>query len=66
MRYENIYLKGYQAMSEAQEGLRDYFNFYHTERPHQSLGYKTPWQMHSGLEIIRFRGVEAQNLSSRH
>ena len=27
------------------------FNFYNTEQHHQSLGYKTPWVIYSGLEV---------------
>ena len=30
--------------------VKEYFNFYNTERHHQSLGYKTPWMVYSGLE----------------
>lgn len=51
VKYENVYLKGYETIPEAQAGLKDYFNFYNTERHHQSLGYKTPWVIYSGLEV---------------
>ena len=50
VKYENVYLKGYETIPDAQEGLKEYFNFYNTERHHQSLGYKTPWMVYSGLE----------------
>jgi putative transposase len=46
VKYENIYLKGYQTMSEAQEGLKRYFYFYNNERFHQSLGYRTPREVY--------------------
>ncbi len=36
------YLKDYRNVPEARHGLRGYFEFYNTERLHQSLGYKTP------------------------
>ena len=42
VKYEDVYLKGYSAISELQAGLRLYFDFYNFERPHQSLGYKSP------------------------
>ena len=42
VKYEDIYLKQYRTMDEAREGLTRYFTFYNQERPHQSLGYKTP------------------------
>lgn len=47
VKYENIYIKGYINMIEAYQGLADYFNFYNNERPHQSLGYKTPREVYS-------------------
>jgi len=42
VKHEDVYLKGYVTMSELQLGLTDYFRFYNTERPHQSLEYGTP------------------------
>jgi len=47
VKYENIYLYGYQNVPEAREGLQKYFEFYNRERFHQALGYKTPWQVYS-------------------
>lgn len=48
VKYECIYLNGYQSIPEAREGLRTYFEFYNRERYHQSLDYATPWQIYSG------------------
>jgi len=42
VKYEDVYLKGYATMGELMVGLSTYFAFYNGERPHQSLGYKTP------------------------
>ena len=42
VKYENVYLNGYATMGELMLGLADYFAFYNGERPHQSLGDKTP------------------------
>ena len=44
VKYEEVYLKHYESVPEATQGLGAYFTFYNTERPHQSLGYKTPEQ----------------------
>lgn len=44
VKYENVYLQDYQSVLEARRGLGDYFRFYNTRRPHQSLGYKTPYE----------------------
>jgi len=46
VKYENIYLRSYRTMGEAQEGLSEYFNFYNRKRRHQALGYRTPEQLY--------------------
>ena len=42
VKHEDVYLKGYATMGELTVGLAKYFVFHNGERPHQSLGYKTP------------------------
>ena len=42
VKYEDIYLKNYEHVPALVKGVGDYFHFYNTERPHQSLGYLTP------------------------
>ncbi len=42
VKYENVFLKSYRTIGEATAGLNDYFQFYNTKRPHQSLDYQTP------------------------
>lgn len=42
VKQEEVYLKDYQSVAEAEEQLRQYFKFYNTERLHQSLGYRDP------------------------
>lgn len=46
VKYEDIYLKGYETGIEAKQGLETYFPFYNNKRYHQSLGYKTPYEVH--------------------
>ena len=46
VKYEEVYIKEYETVMEAVEGLRRYFIFYNEERLHQSLGYKTPQQIY--------------------
>lgn len=46
VKYEEVYLKGYQAVDEAYAGLERYFDFYNRERFHQSLAYRTPYEVH--------------------
>ena len=55
VKYEEVYLKAYQDGRVAQAGLRNYFHFYNTERPHQALGYRTP------AEVFISTLVEATN-----
>jgi putative transposase len=42
LKYEDIYIRGYEAVPELHRGLCRYFSFYNDERPHQSLGYRAP------------------------
>jgi len=42
VKYENVYLKSYRNIAEAEQGLSEYFSFYNNERRHQSLGNLTP------------------------
>ena len=42
VKHEDVYLYGYATMGELMIGLAKYFVFYNGERPHQSLGNKTP------------------------
>jgi len=42
VKYEHVYLRSPQDGVELYKGLNDYFIFYNTRRPHQSLGYVTP------------------------
>lgn len=49
LKYEDIYIKSYISMIELKEGIRRYFNFYNTERFHQSLGYLTPEIMYESF-----------------
>ena len=42
VKYEDVYLRGYETVLQLHEGLGRYFSFYNTERLHQSLDYQTP------------------------
>jgi len=42
VKYEEVYLKEYQSLKEARQSLREYFEFYNTERKHSSLKKLTP------------------------
>ena len=48
VKYEDVYIKGYQIPADAQAGLGEYFPFYNDRRYHQALAYKTPHEVHYG------------------
>jgi transposase InsO family protein len=39
------YLRAYESVAEARQGIASYFQFYNNERLHQALGYRTPRQV---------------------
>jgi putative transposase len=46
VKYEDIYLHGYEGVPELRTGLGRYFPFYNEERLHQSLEYRTPGEVY--------------------
>ena len=48
VKYEEVYLKSYESVAEVEEGLSWYFRFYAHERPHSSLGNRTPAAVYYG------------------
>ena len=55
VKYEDIYIRGYETVAELLEGLIRYFAFYNQERLHQSLGYETPAKVYQGTDATRAR-----------
>jgi putative transposase len=53
LKYEDIYIKEYETIAECTLGIRKYFEFYNTERFHQSLSYKTPDEIYFGFNNDR-------------
>jgi len=41
-KYEDVYLKAYDSIPAAREGLKRYFEFYNSRRSHQSLDRRRP------------------------
>jgi putative transposase len=48
VKYEDVYLKAYETVAAARDGLGLYFEFYNHERRHQSLDRLTPEQVYTG------------------
>ena len=44
VKYEEVYLRAYGAVSEARASIGQYLTFYNSRRPHSSLAAKTPDQ----------------------
>lgn len=63
VKYEDIFPRGYRTMQEAEVGLLRYFRFYNNERPHQSLGYATPAQVHFEGRTIRRTDEERETIN---
>jgi putative transposase len=51
VKYEDIYLKAYESVPALASGLDDYFHLYNYDRPHQSLGYRAPADVHFAVEV---------------
>lgn len=42
VKYEDVYLHGYETVSAARQSLGRYFDFYNRRRPHSALDGTTP------------------------
>jgi putative transposase len=51
LKYEEVYLKAYETVAEARQGMANYFRFYNRERRHQGLNRQTPDQVYEGSMI---------------
>jgi putative transposase len=51
VKYEDIYIQGYDTVPGLHRGLASYFAFYNDERPHQSLDYRTPAAVYRGTKV---------------
>lgn len=49
VKYEEIYLKDHATGADVNEGLTWWFDLYTHRRPHQALGYRTPYEVFHGL-----------------
>ena len=46
VKYEEVYLNDYATTEALRKGLRAYFYFYNTERPHQTFDGATPLEVY--------------------
>jgi len=53
VKYDDIYLKEYETVEQLIADLRDYFDYYNNERPHSSLGDRTPAEVYFGASALK-------------
>ena len=53
IKCEKIFLVEFETVTELLSGLKDYFEFYNFERPHQSLVRKPPAEINWGREVAK-------------
>jgi len=58
VKYEEVYLNEYADVWQATASLARYFDFYNHERPHQSLGYKTPAEVYGQSALTKSRAAK--------
>jgi putative transposase len=57
LKHEDVYLKGYADGHEAKAGIAEWIGFYNNQRPHQSLGDRTPMAVWRD-DVISARAVD--------
>lgn len=60
MKYECIYLHAFETGSELRAGLARWIGYYNAERPHSSLGGRTPDEAYHGIEPTPLPGSPRQ------
>jgi putative transposase len=66
VKYEEIYLKEHASVESLAAGLEAYFWFYCHERPHQSLGNRTPAAMYGQTEKLACQLLSDDTLRNSH
>ena len=52
VKYEETYLRAYASVPEARAGISRYLDFYHSIRPHSSLGCRTPDRIYFNQPLL--------------
>ena len=56
VKYEHLYVMGYETVPELERGLKEFLRYYNRERMHQGLNYQTPANVYKAGQA-RFVGV---------
>jgi len=51
LKYECVYLSAFESGGEARAGIGNWFAYYNTDRPHSSLGERTPAEAYAGRAL---------------
>jgi putative transposase len=49
VKYEEVYLKAYESVSQARQSIADYLSWYNHRRPHSSLSDQTPHEAYFAM-----------------
>jgi len=52
LKYEEVYLKAYETVKDAVFNIGEYIWDYNNDRPHTSLGDKTPEEIYSEINLV--------------
>jgi putative transposase len=50
LKYEDVYIRDYATLAQAQEGIAHWIRFYNETRPHQALDNRTPMDVYRDIE----------------
>jgi len=53
LKYEDVYLRDYATLAEAEVGIGKWIRFYNLRRPHQSLDNRTPMEVYRGVHLVK-------------
>ena len=53
LKYEEVYLRAYDTVSEARASIARYVELYNARRPHSSLEDRTPDESYFGMQLLK-------------
>jgi putative transposase len=59
LKYEEVFIKAYGAVTEARRSIGKWLEFYNDERPHQALDYRTPREIFEGEACVHVDNASA-------
>jgi transposase InsO family protein len=62
IKYELVYLHKFETVNEARSAIANYIDFYNTQRPHQSLGYKLPDNIYKEFEYVKHSNAKVESM----